>query len=433
MKKDTLTASYYAFLHLFVSAFVLCFTFLLSSNAIGATFNVNNSTGLLSALELAQAGDFIELGDGDYKGFTISDRHFSDFVTIAPSDGDRRIDVSGEVSINNSSYIRVNGLNVIADGRQAMSISLGSHHIEIKNSDLAGLDQFDRESPAYTQVTTFYAMNVSDASNIHIDGVYGHDTSNAAFLFSDIEDSIIRNNICDWVAGDCFKFSGADGIVFENNVGARNIYSSPTAHVDFVQGQGDVSNSVFRGNIAIMGTRSFQGLFFDDAVFTNLIFENNLIYTVNIRGISVVGSGGNGIVARNNTILIPPTPDNGRGNKASLILLPDNSINENNIVSNTTTKNDVRFDGGNILAQWNDDDDTAYYGLYYQNATSGAWATLEDFRPVLGSVAENEKGAFCRILEVLDGTPCYKLDDSGASSTFMVIPLVNDKIIVAPL
>ena len=179
-----------------------------------------------------------------------------------------------------------------------------------------------------------------------------------------------------------------------------------------------------------MGSRTFQGLFFDDATFTNLLIENNLIYTANNRGISVAGNNSSGIEVRYNTVLRVFGSQ-----KATFISLPDNSIKEFNIEANNTTKNENRFVNNGILAQWDDEDDVAHYSDYYINATHGPYATIADFEPITGSSADNQFGAFARIKELInsgttlnpnDAPPSLDPDNTNATITPTLILLLED-------
>jgi len=363
------------------------------------TIHVNSIEMLRAALDDATGGETILLASLNYENFDIHGYNFDDYVTIKSQDGINALFTS--VDFRDSSYIRLDSLTVVASGREAVGIFDNSHHIQVLNSTLHGVNQFDRNNPDFSQVSSLYAVNVNgDAHNLLIENNTASDAKSSAYLFTNVSDTIIRGNSCDWVASDCFKFSNADNILFENNFGAQNIHPPEGAHIDFVQGQGAVSNSIFRGNVALMGTRSFQGLFFDDATYTNLTFENNLIYTANIRGISVSGENSSGIVARYNTILRVAGSQ-----KATLILIPSNSVKEFNIEGNNVTKNDQRFLNNGVIAQWDDEDDIAHYSEYYVNAMHGPFATVEDFAPVTGSLADNQFGAFARIKELLNSNP----------------------------
>lgn len=406
---------------------------LLFSNIVFAQIvEVSSHAELVQALDDSGGGETIQLAAGNYGELTIHDYSFSSYVSIVSFDSNSPA-LFSNIDFKRSSYIRVDSVRVNHSGREGIGIFDSSHHIQVLNSEIYGQNQFDRNQPSYEQVSSLYAVNVNgDVHDILIENIDAHDVMSSAYLFSQVTDSVIRENKCDWVASDCYKFAGADGILFENNFGARNIHASPTAHVDFVQAQGAVSNSIFRGNVALISSsQRFQGLFFDDATFTNITFEDNIISTTSIRGISVSspdnGPASSGIIARNNTILIP-----GGAFKASLILLPSGSIVEDNIVSSSVTKNEDRI-GSNITLQWDDVDDIAHYDDYYFNADRGPGATINDFRPVSGAVSENQKGAFKRIFELIDGssppgtTPTGSVLDSKGQDISPVMLLLLDE------
>ena len=209
--------------------------------------------------------------------------------------------VFSHIEIEASNYLRIDTVKVVAESREGVGV-FASSNVQILNAWIHGKNQFNRQAPVYTQVSTLYGINVGDgSSNVVIEGNSVSDVQSSAYVFFGVSEIKVDANRCDWVASDCFKFGGLDQATVTNNFGAQHIYASPSAHVDFMQGQGQVSNSVFRGNVALMGNRSFQGLFFDDAEFDNLLFEDNLIYTAHNRGISV--SSGRGIIARYNTVL----------------------------------------------------------------------------------------------------------------------------------
>ncbi len=389
--------------------------------AAGDIILVNSATSLRAALDSATGGETIRLTAANYGLFNIHNYNFSEYVTIR-SDNNRDAEFT-TINFQNTSYVRLDQLTIVPGAREAIGIFNASHHIQVLNSELYGANQFNRLNPDYTQVSTLYGVNTN--GNVHhllIQNNDAHDFKNSAYLFVNTTDSIIKNNRCNWVASDCFKLASAEGILFENNVGAQQIHASPTAHIDFVQGQGDVKNSIFRGNVALMGTRSFQGLFFDDATYENLTFENNIIYTANIRGISVSGAQSTGIVARYNTVLRTAGTQ-----KASLILLPAGSVKEYNIEANNVTKNSDRFLNNNIVTQWDDANDIAHYQLYYTNALHGPFANIEDLRPVADSPADGQFGAFARIRELLQNPPV-----GADSNNFHIIPLNTNKTVVLP-
>lgn len=392
--------------------------------ANAATITVNGPADLTSALANAQGGDTLRLQADEYGALDLHDLSFTEMLTIESANANNRARFS-QIDIKRSMYLRLRELEIRVQGREGIGIFDGSAYIEVVQNTIYGSNQFDRNTPDASQVSTLYGINTGGSpgvANLLITKNSVTDVQSSAYLFTTISDSTISENHCDWVASDCYKLAGADGIQFTNNFGAQNIHPPPGAHVDFVQGQGTVSNSIFRGNVGLMGSATFQGLFFDDAEFTNLTFEHNVIHNANIRGISV--SSGSGIVARYNTVLTVADPEGtgDRYSRASLIILPEGSISEFNIVANITTKNAQRFDGNNIKSQWDDVDDIAHYSDYYVNAMHGPFATIADFTPVKGSAAETTHGAYLRIQELLEPTRAPQ----PAASTPAILMLLDE-------
>jgi len=416
--------------------------------ASATVINVSNSAQLDQALAMAIGGDTIRLASGNYTAnvpnsntFQIAGYDYSSYVTITSETNSSPAQFN-TLHIVDSSYIRLENLKVVHSGREGIGVFNGSHHIEVLNLEVHAAIRFDRAAPHYSQVESIYGVYVNghlgeltsqgfsaeDVRELRIENVDVQDAKSSGYVFFNVRDSIIKGNRCDWMAADCYKLGGVDNLDFINNFGASNIHSSPTAHVDFVQGQGEVSNSRFIGNVALAGTEQhFQGLFFDDATYTNLTFENNLIHAPSIRGISVSspnnGAPSSGIVARFNTVLRPAVASNNENsNKASLILIPSGSIQENNIVANITTKTEQRFTGQpgreNIVSQYNKPDSDYFYNDYYLNAARGRGAVIADFQPVSGSFGET-KGAFARINELLNGGGGNPPPDSPSSTSIM--------------
>jgi len=402
--------------------------------AFGATINVNSSDQLEDALADANGGDVILLAAGEYSGnvpdsneFRVTGRDFGKYVTIASADKTNPAQFSG-FHIIDSSYISLDGIKVVAQGREGIGIFNGSHHIKVLNSQVSGHTRFERDNPHYSQVSTLYGIYANgylpelraqgfamhDVKSVIVQNNDVQDIQDSGYAFFNIEKSLIMDNGCDWMAADCFKLGRADNIDFFNNTGASNIYSSPSEQADFVQGQGQISNSRFIGNVALAGSEQiFQGLVFDGATYTNLTFENNVIHVPSIHGISVSsprsGAPSSGIVARYNTVLHPAGGDYGtNSNTASLILVPSDSVQENNIVANINTKTERRISGTpgreNIIAQFNRSDRSHFYDDYYVNVGKGRGALIRDFSPVPGSAGET-KGAYMRILELINGVP----------------------------
>lgn len=361
----------------------------------GDTITVSNATELTNALNNATGGETILLQNGNY-GRLLLEKEYSDYVTIRSANGNRGA-VLGNITIDGSSHVRIDNVEVAGGGGQAVYIINGSEYIDILNSDIHG-PLMDRNNPNYVQLHRMqFVIRSYGPRHIRIEGNDVHDANNGPTTFGG-SDITIRNNNCDYVASDCFKFAGVSDVLFENNVGAQHIYSAPDAHVDFMQAQGSVKNGIFRGNVAIMGTRSFQGLFFGSTEPNdNVLVENNVIYTTHARGISFNNNSTN-ITIRYNTVLNATDV----GGEVSYILGPGNR--QYNVMGRKLGQAEIS--GTNYTLQDDDPDHPLFYDKFYQNATKGPGLTIEDLHPVAGSPADGQVGAYERIYELLgEGTP----------------------------
>ena len=358
--------------------------------------SVTNENELQSALSAVTGGECISLANGDYGSFDINNKNYSAPVTIHSANG--RGANFQRLRVDNSSNIHLSHITISPGGRENLYIFNGSHHIEFSNSEIFDVPGFNRNNPVYTDVGVLYGINVNGADEITIRDNYVHDVG-VGMLIVNTSNLTISNNIVDYVQDDGFKFAAVHHVLIENNTGPRYRYPAPTAHNDFIQFQGsDSSDIIIRGNVTLPADPiSNQGIFFDDAVYTNVLIENNIVYCGNLRGISV--SAGSGIIARYNTVLTPPT----WGAKGALIILPSGSLSEFNVSG--LNANQSGINGTNHTIQYDDPSGSLFYNSYYQNAMAGAGITLEDLRPIANSPAHEQIGAFRRIYELISGGP----------------------------
>jgi hypothetical protein len=207
-----------------------------------------------------------------------------------------------------------------------------------------------------------------------------------------VSEVTIRGNQCDYLRHDCFKMSGVKNVLFEWNTGATHIYAKPTIggkggtgdHVDFMQAQGPVVNGVFRFNIAIMGTRSFQGLFFDGDnpnvkddysdrhPHTNIEVSNNLIYNAHPRAISF-RDGSVNIRAFKNTVMTAP-------DKEGAAWIYGATVSKHNVIGSRAGT--AGWHGSNLYLQYENAKANFYYGDAYDTVTRPGDLRLKDFRPL---------------------------------------------------
>ena len=328
--------------------------------------NVANTAELMAALATASGGDTIDLASGNYGSANFDGFTFSDYVTITSADGNRGAKFS-HLKVSNSSFLQVDG-------------------VEVKRG-----------------VYTGRALEVHDSDHIKITNNFVHHTG-VGIVGITCTNLTIAENIGDGFGSDMMMFAGVFGFLFENNTHLGNTFQAEGAHMDFIQFAGSGGDGVLRGNIMIcLNAANVQGLFFDNGDFNDILMENNVVQTNMARGIMIGTRFGtvSGIVVRNNTILDLPG-----GSKETGIGLPSGSVTKDNIQS-TFAANSSRLgldSSGGLRIQWDDPSKPHHYDLYLKDAAGGLGTTLEGLRPVPGSLGES-KGAFARILEVLDGTP----------------------------
>ncbi len=338
-----------------------------------ASIYVSNASELSTALSNAKGGETIILRSGDYGSLNVSGKSYSSYVTIE-SEEDKGA-VFSSVSVRDTDYLRIDNVHVDnpTNGSPAstlVSVTDGSSHVQFLNSEVNGKVDGD--------YTGHYGLYSKDASDVTFAGNYVHDIKTGGVFYTSSDLTVSGNNI-DYTGADSFKFIGVQGVLIEGNMGSRNIFPSPTEHVDFIQFQGSDSSDIeIRGNVSLPGTRvDAQGIFFDDAHYTNVLVEENVIATGMIRGISV--SSGTNFVARNNTLINLP----GEGSKATKVLGADESYG--NI--QTSYLQDAGL-GDNLTLQNTHPNEPYYYGDYFANPEAGLGMTLEDLLIVPGTLAE---------------------------------------------
>lgn len=353
----------------------ICLTIWCTASSAQSTENLAR-TQLLEALAAAKGGETITLADGNYGTLDIIDHDYSTFVTITSQN---RLGAKfDEVNIVNSHHVRIDGIHVNNTDNGGASSTLvavtkGSSHIEVLNSEVNGRidDIYDGHFALYTN---------DSVSSVTFSGNYLHDVKRGG-VFYNADNIIVSNNIVDRIGDDSFKFIGVDGVLIENNSAAGHVYPSPGAHLDFIQFQGANSRNItIRGNISLPVNQSnVQGIFLDDADYSNVLIEKNIVVTGMIRGVSV--SSGTNIVARHNTVL----DIEGAGSKATLVMVPGESYG--NIMSTYDEDKRLGETGGNLYLQQTNQTGAWHYDGYFKNAGAGLGLSIEDLAPTQRSLA----------------------------------------------
>ncbi len=334
---------------------------------------VSNTSQLFAALSQASGGETIILSSGNYGSLDISGKSFSSYVTLVSEEPRGAIFTS--VDIRDTDYLRIDNVHVDSPSNggaasKLVSVSEGSSHIQFLNSEVNG-----KVDDVYTG---HYGLYTKDVSDVTFAGNDVHDIKIGGVFYS-AQDLTIKGNTIDYTGADSFKFIGVHGVLVEDNVGASHHFPASGEHLDFIQFQGtDSSDIVIRGNVSLPGTQTnVQGIFLDDAHYTNVLVEDNVIVTGMIRGVSV--SSGTNVVVRNNTLINVE----GAGSKATKVLGADQSYG--NI--QTSYLQDAGLDA-NLTLQNTDPDKPLYYGNFFANPEAGRGITLEDLLPTPNTLAE---------------------------------------------
>lgn len=350
-----------------------------------AIINVSNTSQLLSALSSAKGGDTIVLASGNYGAVDFKNLSYSSMVTVKSANPDKPA-VFSSVDIDNVSHLRIDDVEVADGGNGAFSSTVvsitNSDHVEFLNSDVHGLED--------NNYNGHYGIYARDNTDIKISGNYVHDVKNGFVIYPN-QGIEVSENYVDYIGNDGFKFIGISDFLIENNAQGGHVYPEAGAHLDFIQFQGSSSSDgVIRGNVFLAeNTAGVQGIFLDDVNFYNIVIEQNIIATGMLNGIVIGEGSSSGITIRDNTLInIPDTV-----HKATKVLFKSSGSldSSGNLIS---SYEEVK--GSNYQI------DTDDYGQIFQGDIR-LGLTLEDLRPVEGSVAETY-GAADRLAELLDGT-----------------------------
>ncbi|SMX24257.1 right-handed parallel beta-helix repeat-containing protein [Boseongicola aestuarii] len=329
-------------------------------------------------------GETLYLAPGDYGSVTLEGFMFDEPITIvSESAGQATIE---SLTISGSTNLIFEGIHFESpsNGTSASSI------VSIKDSDNIQINHSEINGPVDDVYDGHVGVRVTDSSNVKIEGNFIHDVKRAG-IFENTDGLIVAENTADYLGDDNYKFIAVNDVLIENNIGARHVFPSEGAHLDFIQFQGrDSSDIVIRGNLLLPENKTnIQGIFLDDAHYTNVLIEQNIIVTGMIRGISL--SSGTNVVARDNTVL----DIDGAGSKATKVMVVGERYG--NIQGSYLQDAGV---GDNLTLQQADPSRALHYDDVFENATVGLGMDVLDLMPIPDSLAQ-KYGAYERLLELL--------------------------------
>lgn len=362
-----------------LALFLLGFAALTSCDAdVGKSrlLKVSTREELESALMVAEGGEKILLAEGSYGPLEILDAKFTDPVTITPV-----IPLGANfeyVFISGSRGLRLQSLSVHTPTNGGPSTSVvsivgGSQDVVFERSEVFGAIDSD-----FTGPNGLHCENVKDVtfSENQI-----HDVRNGG-VFLDSNELRVLGNVIENIGNDGFKFISVENTLVEGNIGPRQVAPSDGAHLDFIQFQGgDSRNIVIRGNASVpgVGAPSWQGIFMDDASYSNVLIERNTLVIASLRGISI--SGGQNIVIRYNTIL-----DVARGGRKATRIFSDGKVYGNILGTYPEDKRLGEYDG-NLYIQNIDDSMPFSYREFFLDWEPHGEIELKSFTPIPGSLA----------------------------------------------
>lgn len=348
---------------------------------------------LSSALASAQAGDEVLLAPGDYGEYTFQNLSYSSYVTVRSADPDNPA-VFDKIKVDGSRFLTIDSVHVDNPSNGAASSKVvdidNSRDILFANSEVNGSVS---ATTNYNEFQGHYGIYTGgNVQNIRVENNYIHDVKNG-FVALGSDDVEVVGNRFNRLGNDTMKFAGTNGILIEDNIGPQLNFPSPTAHVDFIQFQGSSQDITIRGNVYLAGNiGSTQAIFMADGSYDNVLIEQNILYTGMLHGITLY-SGQNAVI-RDNTVLNAPD----LVHKATVIQSPEGAIVTGNIVS--VTGYDGKISGGNLYVQHAQPNQAHHYSEYFASAEAGLGITLDDLRPLSGSLAE-QYGAYERLIELL--------------------------------
>jgi len=364
-----------------------CAAFGFTADAI--THSVSDAAALDAALKSAQAGDVVELVQGNYGSVVVSGRNYTGYVTVRSENTDNKVLLTG-LNVLNSSYIEFNSIVVArtANDTGYPIIVDASSFIRIVGCEVRGPVDNNYSGPRYG----LYIRN--GCSNIRVEGCHIHNVLRGTFALgaSNIE---YVNNLLDYLGEDGIDYSSVDGLLIENNEFGGHFFQQVGGHMDFIQGSGGESNNIIiRGNVMICrNAANVQGIFMKGPDFNNVVVEQNILYTGMGNGIRIYT--GSNVVVRYNTVL------HADGTLSANTVVANPGQKYGNVYTNATAA------VGNLTIPFADDLN-AEYAKYFATPLTTAMNenySVVNFLPKAGSETDSpEMGAYVRIHELLGDT-----------------------------
>ncbi len=250
---------------------------------------VKDTTGLVSALKSAQAGDQILLAPGIYAPALIQNANFSGAVTIKPLNAEADTILTG-LTLRNSSNINIQGLEFSVDPKSAdypLQV-VSSSNIRLSELNIHGTLDGNAQNDAS-------GLMIRSSQNVTVTNSEFHELK-SALAHLDNNNITIANNSFHDIRIDGVKGGGSSNVLVKGNT-FTNFNPMAGDHADAIQfwttnTVASASNITVVENVIVRGDGApIQGLHMIDQVgdlpYQNVTVANNLMMGTLYHGIFV--------------------------------------------------------------------------------------------------------------------------------------------------
>ena len=292
-------------------------------------------TTFSSILNTAAAGDVIYLNSGAYGAVSISNRSYSQFLTIKAGPG--QTPVLSSLAVNAVSHMVFSGLTINANGVRSKSpggilVNLASSNNVVFENNIveATSTAFPWKAETTNETAIDAAVAPSDGVNASQDYCLALNSNKIQNVFNAIyvggdqvgthgQNYMVAGNTIDHFAGDGIDHSATNIIIQGNHItNALDICQSKCIHNDGIQGWNwndklgiTNKNVVIDSNYIQSQTVTnlalavaLQGISIFDGFWQNVSITNNVVLTSGLAGITIAGVNGLHII--NNSVMNIP-------------------------------------------------------------------------------------------------------------------------------
>jgi hypothetical protein len=296
-----------------------------------------NPTTLNSILNSAAGGEVLYLNSGAYGAVSISNRKYSQFLTIKAASG--QTPVLSSLSVSSSSHIAFSGLTINGNGVRSKSpngtlVTLASSNnlvfennvVESMATAFPWVPETSNETVVNAAIAPSDGINASQdycvaLTNDRIRNVFNGIYVGGDEVGTDGQNYLVANNTIDHFAGDGIDHSATNILIQGNHItNGLNICGLKCIHNDGIQGwhwnnklgitnknvviDSNYIQSQTTPNLTLAST-DLHGISIFDGFWQNVSITNNVVLTGSLSGMTIAGVNGLHIV--NNSVMNIPT------------------------------------------------------------------------------------------------------------------------------